>query len=91
MTEAAMNVVNNILDTLSAYLVKGQDPNALVSERMSATTMKMNVEDLAASNVSISGGSFLLPAMDDILGNRTDSDCYVLAKVGCNFDTAISF
>ena len=82
MTKAAMNVLNNILDMLSDYLVVGQDAQVLTSESMSALVMKIDVKDLAGANVSIAGGSFVLPAeVKDMFASLEDPNCYITAKV----------
>ena len=81
MTKTAMKVLDDVLDTLSGYLVTGQEPQVLTSERMSALVMKMDVEDLSGFNVSIVGGSFVLPNMKEVSGGWDDPHCYVLGKV----------
>ena len=76
-----MKVLDDILDTLSDYLATGQEPQVLRSERMSALVMKMSIDDLAGSNISIVGGSFVLPDMRSVMESWDDPNCYLIAKV----------
>ena len=76
-----MEVLHNVLDTLSGYLATGQEPQVMESERLSALVMKMQVERLSGSSISIAGGSFVLSNMEEILESWDEEDCYILAKV----------
>ena len=77
-----MNLVEDILDIVSEYMVIGQEPGILGSERMSAIAEKRSVEDLAAANISIAGGTFVLPDLKEMFGSEHDPDCHIVAKVG---------
>ena len=76
-----MKVFHDVLDALSGDLATGQEPQVIEGERLSALVMKMHVERLSASSISIIGGSFVLSNMEEILENWDEEDCYILAKV----------
>lgn len=76
-----MKLLDDILDMFVAYQVAGQEPAVLSSDRMSALVAKVDYKNLAGSSFSISGGSFVLPSKEDVMGSLVDEDCYIVAKV----------
>lgn len=76
-----MKVFHDVLDALSGDLATGQEPQVIEGERLSALVMKMHVERLSGSSISIAGGSFVLSNMEEILESWDEEDCYILAKV----------
>lgn len=80
MTKKAMKLLDDVLNMLVAYQMTGQEPQELISDRMSAMVVKVAHEDLAGNSFSIGGGTFGLPS-SDITASWADEECFIVAKV----------